>query len=218
MMNLKTKESDPIAKEGLPIIAGSLFVSGLLYKWDKKTLASLTGLFSLFSTYFFRNPERKTPDLRNGVISAADGTVIFTGEGYERYFLKKYVKKISIFMSLFDVHVNRSPVDGFVVDIKYNRGKFFSANLDKASTENEQCAIHIKTEDKRDIVVVQIAGLVARRIVTYPKAGEQLNKGDIIGLIKFGSRVDIYIDGGFEQTVRLKEHVKAGETVLGLLR
>ncbi len=217
-MNLKTKENDPIAKEGYPFIAGGL----LGYLFFKKTKFKFVSYASagagLFSLYFFRNPKRTPPPLKMGLVSSADGRVVFVGNAYERYFLKKYTKRISVFMSLFDVHINRSPIDGVVAGIIYNRGKFISANKDKASLENEQCAILIKTEDNRNIVVVQIAGLVARRIETYPKTGSALKKGDILGLIRFGSRVDIYIEDEFEETVKVGEKVKGGKTIIGLLK
>ncbi len=217
-MNLRTKEKDIIAKEGYPIIVGGVLSSLALYNTKFKSLSYLFGGLGLFSLYFFRNPKRKVPSLKNGIVSGADGKVVYVGEGYEKYFLKKYTKRISVFMSLFDVHVNRSPVDGTVVGKVYNKGKFVAANKEKASLENEQCAIHIKMKDNRDIVLVQIAGLIARRIETYPDVGDEIKKGEILGIIRFGSRVDIYIDGDFEETVRLNEKVKAGETILGLLK
>jgi len=217
-MNLKTNEKDIIAKEGYPIILGGVLSSLAFYNTKLKPLSYVLGSIGLFSIYFFRNPNRKVPSLKNGLVSSADGKIVYVGEAYERYFLKKYVKRISVFMSLLDVHVNRSPVDGSVVGKVYNKGKFIAANKEKASLENEQCAIHIKTKDGRDIVLVQIAGLIARRIETYPKVGDEVKKGEILGMIRFGSRVDVYVDGDFEETVRLNEKVKAGETILGLLK
>ncbi len=218
MMKIKTNEDDIIAKEGYPFILGGLLSFPLFYKIGKKGLAFGCGLFGLFSLYFFRNPKRRVPQLEKSLISCADGKVVFVGNSFERYFLKKQVKRVSVFMSLFDVHVNRSPIDGTVVDIVYNKGKFISANKDKASYENEQCAIYLKTTDGRGVVVVQIAGLIARRIKTYPKIGEKIKKGDIIGLIRFGSRVDIYLEGDFEEMIGVGDRVKAGETVLGILK
>ncbi len=217
-MNLKTKEGDILAKEGYPIIAGGVLPALAFYNTKLKPLSYVFGSISLFSLYFFRNPKRKIPSLKNGLVSGADGKVVYVGEGYERFFLKKYTKRISVFMSLLDVHVNRSPIDGTVVGKIYNKGKFIAANKEKASLENEQCAIHIKTPDNKDIVLVQIAGLIARRIETYPEVGNEIKKGEILGLIRFGSRVDVYVDGNFEETVHLNEKVKAGETILGLLK
>ena len=217
-MNLKTKEKDIIAKEGYPFILGGFLPLIALYNTRFKPLSFLFGSLGVFSLYFFRNPKRKVPSLKNSLVSGADGKIVYVGRAYERYFLRKYTKRISVFMSLFNVHVNRSPVDGTVVGKIYNKGKFIAANKEKASLENEQCAIHIKTKDGVNIVVVQIAGLVARRIETYPEIGDRVKKGDILGIIRFGSRVDIYIDGDFEETISINEKVKAGETILGLLK
>lgn len=217
-MSLRTNEKDFIAKEGYPFIGGGIILSALLRALGYEKLSYIPAGFSAFSLYFFRNPKRSAPQLKNSVVSGADGVVVFSGEAYERFFLKKYTKRISVFMSLFDVHVNRSPVNGTVEAIVYNKGKFISANKEKASLENEQCAIKIKAEDGRNIVMVQIAGLVARRIETYPKVGDSLKRGQILGLIRFGSRVDIYVEGDFEEAVKPKERVKAGETILGFMR
>ncbi len=217
-MNLKTKEKDIIAKEGYPFILGGVLPLIALYNTRFKPLSFLFGSLGVFSLYFFRNPKRKVPSLKNSLVSGADGKIVYVGRAYERYFLRKYTKRISVFMSLFNVHVNRSPVDGTVVGKIYNKGKFIAANKEKASLENEQCAIHIKTKDGVNIVVVQIAGLVARRIETYPEIGDRVKKGDILGIIRFGSRVDIYIDGDFEETISINEKAKAGETILGLLK
>ncbi len=217
-MNLRTKEGDIIAKEGYPFILGGTLSALALHNTKLKPLSYVMGGIGFFSLYFFRNPKRKIPSLKNGLVSGADGKIVYVGEAYERYFLKKYTKRISVFMSLLDVHVNRSPIDGTVVGKVYNKGKFIAANKEKASLENEQCAIHIKTKEGRDIVLVQIAGMIARRIETYPKIGDDVKKGEIIGIIRFGSRVDVYIDGDFEETVHLNEKVKAGETILGLLK
>ncbi len=217
-MNLKTDEGNIIAKEGYPFIAAGLGAAFFLRLLGFRRVSYIPFGFSLFSMYFFRNPKRTAPQLKNSVVSGADGVVVFSGEAYERFFLKKYTKRVSVFMSLFDVHVNRSPVDGVVEGIVYNKGKFISANKDKASLENEQCAIKIRTEDGRNIVMVQIAGLVARRIETYPQVGDSLKRGQILGLIRFGSRVDIYVEGDFEEAVKLKERVRAGETILGFMR
>ncbi len=213
----KTTENDIIAKEGYPFIAGGLASSLLLY--NKSKLASILSFsLSAFSSFFFRNPSRETPQMRNAVISAADGVVISKQEAYERYFFKENLNRISVFMSLFNVHVNRAPLSGKVLDVIYNKGKYLPAYREKASTDNEQNAILIEDEFGRRIVVVQIAGLVARRIVCYKKPGDEVQRGEIIGLIRFGSRVDIYVEGGISEFVNINEKVKAGETILGVLR
>lgn len=215
--SLQTTEKDIIAKEGYPFIAGGYLSSLMLYKKSKIASALLFSL-GAFSTYFFRNPIRKTPQMKNAIISAADGVVISKGKAFERYFFKKKVNRISVFMSLFNVHVNRAPVSGRVLDVVYNSGKYLPAYREKASLDNEQNAILIEDELKRKIVVVQIAGLVARRIVCYKQPKDDVKKGEIIGLIRFGSRVDIYTENEISEFVNIKESVKAGETILGVLR
>ncbi|AEA33680.1 phosphatidylserine decarboxylase family protein [Hippea maritima] len=217
-MNLRTKESDIIAKEGYPFISGGIASSLLFYKFGLKSLAIAGALFGGFSLYFFRNPKRQPPILKNALISPADGKIVFIGDAYERYFFKKETKRISVFMSLFDVHINRAPADGVVLDSIYNKGKFLPANVDKASTDNEQNAYFIETACGKRIVVVQIAGLVARRIAVYKEPNDKLKRGEIIGLIRFGSRVDVYIEDEFEEVVYLSEKVRAGKTVLGLFK
>ncbi len=214
---IRTYDSDMIAKEGYPFIAGGIASSLLLYK-KSKALSILSAGFGLFSTYFFRNPNRIAPDMKNAVLSAADGVVISKSDAYERYFFKKDVKRISVFMSLFNVHINRSPVDGKVIDTLYNRGKYLPAYREKASLDNEQNAFFIESEDKRHIVTVQIAGIIARRIVSYKNRGDNLKRGEILGMIRFGSRVDIYIEDEFIDFVNINEKVKAGETVLGVFK
>ncbi|WP_033378637.1 phosphatidylserine decarboxylase family protein [Hippea alviniae] len=217
-MSLKTKEGDIIAKEGYPFIAGGLISAALFYKLNLKTLAAAGGLFGLYSLYFFRNPTRKPPVLKRAIVSPADGKVISIGEHYERYFFKREVKRISVFMSLFDVHINRMPADGKIVSIVYKPGEFLSAFKEKASDVNEQTALLLDLACGKRVVVVQIAGLVARRVVTYPKEGQELKKGEIFGMIRFGSRLDVYVEDEFEETVRVKEKVKAGESILGIFK
>jgi phosphatidylserine decarboxylase len=217
MSKLQTKDTDIIAKEGYPFIVGGFASSILLY--NKSKIASLLSFsFGAFSTYFFRNPKRVAPDMKNALISAADGVVISKGKAQERYFFKRELNRISVFMSLLDVHVNRSPIRGRVLDIVYNEGKYLPAYREKASMDNEQNALLIEDEYGRRIVVVQIAGLIARRIVCYKKPGDEVEKGEIIGLIRFGSRVDIYTENEFSEFVNVNEKVKAGETILGVLR
>ncbi len=212
----KTKESDIISKEGYPFIIGG-FASSLFFYNKAKTVSALSFALGVFSTYFFRNPRRKTPVMKHALISPADGVIISKGNAYERYFFKKEVRRISIFMSLFDVHVNRSPINGKVVDTVYNKGKYLPAYREKASLDNEQNAFLIEGKSGRRIVAVQIAGIVARRIVSYKQPGDDVEKGEIIGLIRFGSRVDVYIEDAFEEFVNVDEKVKAGETIIGVL-
>ena len=206
-----------IASEGYPFIALFAFVTLVfaLLGWVVLTLLCL--FLTLFSTYFFRNPERVTPDGENLLIAPADGKIIFVGEVQEERYFKERVTKISIFMSVFNVHINRVPCDGKVIDMYYNKGGFVNASYDKASESNEQAGILLQTEGGTKILFVQIAGLIARRIVTYPIIGDLLQRGARYGLIRFGSRVDIYFPTTTEVAVTLGEKTVAGETILGTL-
>ena len=206
-----------IAREGYPFIVLFGFVTLVfaLLGWVVLTLLFL--FLTLFSTYFFRNPERVVPVGEDLLIAPADGKVIFVGEVQEDRYFKERVTKVSIFMSVFNVHVNRVPCDGKVLDMYYNKGGFVNASYDKASESNEQAGILLETTGGSKILFVQIAGLIARRIVTYPVIGDLLQRGVRYGLIRFGSRVDIYLPITAEVTVTLGEHTVAGETVLGTL-
>ena len=170
---------------------------------------------SLFTLWFFRDPERYFDSKDNQLLSAADGKICFIGEENppaETQFKEK-MKKISIFMNVFNVHVNRSPVDGIIEKIIYKNGKFFNASLDKASEHNERNSFIIKTNTDK-IVVVQIAGLIARRILSFISEGDKIDKGDRIGLIRFGSRVDIYFPPTYDIKVKQDDIVVAGETII----
>ncbi len=206
-----------IVSEGYPFIAlfGFITLVFAVLGWVFLTLLFL--FLTLFSAYFFRNPERITPAGENLLIAPADGKVIFVGEVLEERYFKEQVTKVSIFMSVFNVHVNRVPCDGKVVDMYYNKGGFVNASYDKASESNEQAGILLEREDSSKVLFVQIAGLIARRIVTYPVIGDLLQCGARYGLIRFGSRVDIYFSKTADVTVTLGERTVAGETVLGTL-
>ena len=180
-----------------------------------KVWMSLGILFSLFIAYFFRNPKRKIPDLQNVILSPADGRIVHVGECQEERFLKEKTLKVSIFMSLFDVHLNRTPISGKVIERNYLPGRFLVASLEKSSLLNEQNAMILESEDRFKILLVQIAGFVARRIVCYAKAGDSMRKGEIFGLIRFGSRVDLYLPIVVKSIVRVGQHVKGGESIIG---
>ena len=170
---------------------------------------------SVFTLWFFRDPERYFESQDNQLLSAADGKICFIGEENppsETQFKEK-MKKISIFMNVFNVHVNRSPVDGNIEKVIYKNGKFFNASLDKASEHNERNSIIIETNTDK-IVVVQIAGLIARRILSFISEGDKIDKGDRIGLIRFGSRVDIYFPPTYDIKVNQNDIVVAGETII----
>ncbi len=213
-----TQKRSPIAKEGFPfLIPAALFtlVFGLL-GW--KLLAFLGTILTLFIAFFFRNPERKIPAFQNAILSPADGKVIFVGESEEDRFLREKRLKVSIFMSLFDVHLNRSPASGKVIERSYHPGKFFVANAEKSSLLNEQNALILETEDRFKILLIQIAGFVARRIVCYAKPGDVLKKGEIFGLIRFGSRVDLFLPLTVNPAVKVGQKVKGGESIIGYRR
>lgn len=144
--------------------------------------------------------------------------MIFVGSVMEERYFKAEVVKVSIFMSVFNVHVNRAPYSGKVADMFYNKGEFFNASLDKASLQNEQAGILLETEKGQKLLFVQIAGLIARRIVTYPGIGDPLTRGMRCGLIRFGSRVDVYFPPEAEILAKLGDRAVAGETILGYLR
>jgi phosphatidylserine decarboxylase len=211
-------QNQPVASEGYPFIALFAFITLVfaLLGWGFLTLL-LLGL-TLFTVYFFRNPERCIPQEPGAVVSPADGKVIFVGEVPEERYFQDRVVKVSIFMSVFNVHVNRVPIGGKVVDMFYNKGEFFNASLDKASLQNEQAGMLLETDGGQRLLVVQIAGLIARRIVTYPLIGDLLERGQRYGLIRFGSRVDVYFPPGTKVLATVGDHTVAGETILAYLQ
>lgn len=210
-------QNQPVASEGYPFIALFAFVTLIfaLLGWSWLTVFSLA--LTLFTVFFFRNPERCVPSEEKAVVSPADGKVVFVGTVMEERYFKAEVTKVSIFMSVFDVHVNRVPCSGKVVESYYNKGEFFNASLDKASLQNEQAGLLLETEQGQRLLVVQIAGLIARRIVTYPRLGDLLTRGKRYGLIRFGSRVDVYFPSGSEIAAKVGDRTVAGETILGTL-
>ncbi|HEX9873179.1 MAG TPA: phosphatidylserine decarboxylase family protein [Deferrimonas sp.] len=211
-------QNQPIATEGYPFIALFAFITLVfaLLGWGFVTLVFL--FLSLFTVFFFRNPERYPSEEEGAVLAPADGKVIFVGTVMEERFFKAEVTKVSIFMSVFNVHVNRAPASGKVIEMFYNKGEFFNAALDKASLQNEQAGILMETAGGQRLLFVQIAGLIARRIVTYPVVGDLLEKGMRYGLIRFGSRVDVYFPEGSEVLAKVGDRTVAGESILGYLK
>jgi phosphatidylserine decarboxylase len=205
----------PIAKEGLPFLIPSALLTILFAGMGWEVLATIGILVTLFIAFFFRNPKRETPDLQNIILSPADGRIIHVGECEEDRFLKKKALKVSIFMSLFNVHLNRAPVSGRVLERSYHPGQFFVANAEKSSLLNEQNAFILETEDQLKILLVQIAGFVARRIVCYAKTGDTLRMGEIFGMIRFGSRVDLYLPTEVKPVVKVRQRVKGGKSIIG---
>jgi phosphatidylserine decarboxylase len=203
-----------IAKEGWPFIAGALVLA---------LLASNAGLLSLpfwvifiFCVQFFRDPARVIAGGPKSVIAPADGRIVVVEEADDPY-LKRRALKVSVFMNVFNVHSNRSPIECAVQQKWYIPGSFLNADLNKASLENERCALHLKTTDGRDITCVQIAGLVARRILNYVDAGTKLTAGQRYGFIRFGSRVDLYLPLDSKVRVVIGEKVYASSTILAEL-
>lgn len=209
----------PVTPEGYPFIGAFALISLILF-WLWSPLGWLGTLATLWCTYFFRDPPRVTP-VRDGlVVAPADGRVSQVTSAVPPSELglgAKPLPRVSIFMSVFDCHVNRSPIAGKIEKIVYQPGKFFNADLDKASADNERNSVVITTAGAR-IAVVQIAGLVARRIVCSVRSGDTINAGQRFGMIRFGSRLDVYLPEGIPPLVAVGQTAIAGETVLADLR
>lgn len=206
----------PIHPAGYPFIATFAVVTVILFLiWEP--LGWLGVLLTAWCVYFFRHPPRVTPARPDLVVAAADGvvqTIVQAVPPAELGLGDKPLTRVSIFLSVFNVHVNRIPADGAVVDVKYRPGKFLNANLEKASEENERCAVSLRLPDGRMLVFVQIAGLIARRIICDLSAGQPVVAGETYGLIRFGSRTDIYLPDGVEPLVSVGQTMIGGETVL----
>ena len=203
-----------IAKEGWPFIAGSL-VMALLASYAGALSLPLWVIF-IFCVQFFRDPARVIAGGPKSILAPADGRIVVVEEVDDPY-LNRRALKVSVFMNVFNVHSNRSPIESAVQQKWYQPGSFLNAALDKASLENERCALHLKTTDGRDVTCVQIAGLVARRILNYVEAGTKLTAGQRYGFIRFGSRVDLYLPLDTRVKVVIGEKVSASSTVLAEL-
>jgi len=208
----------PVASAGYPFIFAAAFVTAVLALLGLTTLTLLSLIITFSICGFFRDPDRKIPDRQGVVVSPADGKVVAASVVDHSPFYDGQTMKISIFMSVFNVHVNRVPYSGRVKEIIYHPGKFFSANLDKASLENEHNAVFIETENRRQLCVVQVAGLIARRIICKIQPGESVIRGQRFGLICFGSRLDVYLPTDMKLTVAVGDKVQAGATILGQLK
>jgi phosphatidylserine decarboxylase len=204
-----------IAKEGWPFLAAAVVVSVVVtLGWPAWSI--LFWLATAFILQFFRDPPRNVPADPDAVISPADGRVVYVEKARDPY-LNREALKISVFMNVFNVHSNRSPVDGEVKKIWYFAGKFVNAALDKASIENERNALHIRMDSGTDVTCVQVAGLIARRILCYVKAKDRLVRGQRFGFIRFGSRVDVYLPLTAVPRTAVGDKVYAGETILASL-
>jgi phosphatidylserine decarboxylase len=204
-----------IAREGWPFlglsVAASIAVSIFAGWWSLPLW-----IISLFVLQFFRDPPRPIPGAANAILSPADGRIVVVGKVRDPY-LDRDALKISVFMNVFNVHSNRSPVDGDVKRVWYNPGSFLNAALDKASLENERNALHIHTRSGVDITCVQVAGLVARRILCYVEAGDRLDRGQRYGFIRFGSRVDLYLPPDARPLAQVGDKVYASSTIVAEL-
>jgi phosphatidylserine decarboxylase len=208
----------PIANEGLPYVLCAAFVTFItaVLGWPALTVVFL--ILTLFTGHFFRDPQRVTAAGPDEVTSPADGRIISIQKVEETRFLDKSVLKISIFMSVFDVHVNRIPFSGTIRGTAYQPGRFLPADRARASRENEQNWIWIQTVTGADIVMTQVAGLIARRIVCWPTTGDLVIRGERFGMIRFGSRMDVYVPENSDVLVAPGDHVHGGETVLCRLK
>ncbi|MBV4396044.1 phosphatidylserine decarboxylase [Advenella alkanexedens] len=201
-----------IAKEGWPFLAISIVAALIVSLWSFAVSIPFW-IIALFVLQFFRDPQRVAPEGDNLVLSPADGRIVAVEEVYDIYAQRDAIK-ISVFMNVFNVHSNRSPVDGTVKKVQYFSGRFFNAALDKASLENERNAMVLETPDGRTVTAVQVAGLVAKRILCYAKQGDELKRGQRYGFIRFGSRVDVYLPLGSRPRVVIGDKVSATSTAL----
>jgi phosphatidylserine decarboxylase len=205
-----------IAREGWLFVAIALVVAIVLSYANWWLLAALAWVCVVFIVQFFRDPPRTVPAEANVVLSPADGKIVVVGNARDP-FLDRDALKISVFMNVFNVHSNRSPVDGIVRNKWYHAGSFLNAALDKASSENERNALHISTAAGVDVTCVQVAGLIARRILCYVGPGDPLARGQRYGFIRFGSRVDVYLPPNATPKVAIGDVVHATTTILAQL-
>jgi phosphatidylserine decarboxylase len=217
--NSRINNTWPVAKEGVPFIVVGSGLTILLACLGHFFVSMLLGVVALFIIFFFRDPERRyDPGEEGAVLTPADGTIleVIHLNGKDNPIGRSAVK-VSIFMSIFNVHVNRVPIGGIIEAIAYHPGEFFSANLDKASNENESNVITLKTGHAERIAFVQIAGLIARRIACWIEKGDHVTRGQRFGLIRFGSRLEVYLPGESRIAVQVRQKVKAGITAIGYL-
>ena len=206
-----------IAREGWPFLAIAVALALGASLFSSAWLAGVLWIVALFVLQFFRDPPRDVPGDPSTVVSPADGRVVVVEKSRDPY-LHRDAIKVSVFMNVFNVHSNRSPVDGQVRQTWYNPGSFLNAALDKASLENERSALWLHCGDGQDVTCVQIAGLIARRILCYARNGDTLARGQRFGFIRFGSRVDLYLPLDARVHAALGDKVQAGSTILATLQ
>ncbi|MBW2675424.1 MAG: phosphatidylserine decarboxylase family protein [Deltaproteobacteria bacterium] len=207
----------PIALDGFVFIIPLALLAGVFAYLGAGGMSMFFLAAAFFVLWFFRNPNRTTPEDEKAIISPADGRVIKIEEVEAQEMLQGGARKVSIFMNIFNVHVNRAPCAGTVKEIVYRKGRFFSANLDKASAFNERNLVLIETMGGDRILTIQIAGIIARRIVCWVKEGMGIEKGERFGLIKFGSRLEVLMPLDATIPVKVGDKVRAGETRIGYL-
>jgi phosphatidylserine decarboxylase len=206
----------PIAGQGYPFIVVGLAATALFGFLRYPPGWILFGLLTVFVVSFFRDPERKAPPGENNILAPADGKIVLVEERESTPFsASQKAVQVSIFMSVFNCHINRIPSGGVVREVVYTPGTFLAADQERASTQNERNAILFLTDRGEEIGVVQIAGLIARRIVCWVKPGQRLSRGERIGLIRFGSRVDLFLPPTVKIKVRRGERVKGGLSIIG---
>ena len=205
-----------IAREGWSFIVIAVLAAAVAHWAFGVWWALPLWLMVIFLVQFFRDPPRKVPADPKAVLSPADGRIVAVERGHDPY-LERDAIKMSVFMNVFNVHSNRSPVDGEVRNTWYHLGRFFNAALSKSSLENERSALWIRTPGGADVTCVQIAGLIARRILCYARAGQRLARGERFGFIRFGSRVDVYLPAGTRPVASVGDKVYATESILAVL-
>lgn len=205
----------PVAVPGIKYIVGAACLTGVLFYLGWILAAMIAAGVALFVTWFFRDPDREIPKGDHLLVSPADGRVIRVDHGVHTEYLPGTCRRVSIFMNVFNVHVNRMPLDGTVEKVVYTPGRFINASFDKASVYNERNALTIQTPERQQFVVVQIAGLVARRIVNCAAKGMQVQRGERYGMIQFGSRLDLYLPMACRIRVKNGDRAWAGTTVIG---
>lgn len=208
----------PVAVPGIKFIVTAILVSGMFFYLGWTVIALFAVALTFFVTWFFRDPDRTPPEDDDALVSPADGRVIIVQRLAESEYMNEPCQKVSIFMNVFNVHVNRIPFDGVVERVQYSPGKFINASFDKASEHNERNAIVVITETGKRFAFVQIAGLIARRIVNHAAIGDRVKKGERYGMIQFGSRLDLYLPLAFDIEVGVGDKTQAGTTIIGRMR
>ncbi|WP_163339682.1 phosphatidylserine decarboxylase family protein [Desulfopila sp. IMCC35008] len=211
------KPKVPVAKEGYPFIGGLAFTTLFFTLQGISLPAWLFFIATLFSLAFFRDPERFIPPAENEVVSPADGRIIIAEPVTDDTFTQSRAYKISIFMNVFNVHVNRAPLSGNVDQVIYRAGKFYAADSEKGGLQNEYCGVVMSHTSGYKIAFVQIAGLIARRIVCWLEPDDKIERGHRFGLIRFGSRVDLYLPENSDIRVQVGQKVRAGESILAAM-